>query len=220
MQTISWSCIDKIVYINLARRKDRNIRIKKQLRSLGVDKNRLLRFDAIEEQPGYIGCVKSHIAVLEMAISEGWENVLILEDDIVFCDTDDDKIRLNTFLSTLEKIHWDVAFLAANYKSVVPFASVDYLVRARHAWCACAYLVKKDYLPALVENFRQSLFFLQQGGAPTQFALDVHWQGLMERDCWLGIFPNAGYQACDKSDIEQRSVDYRPLFFKPLSTIS
>ena len=220
MQTIDWQWVSKIVYINLQRRRDRNVRMRKQLAGIAADKSKILRFEAIEGRPGYIGCVKSHIAVLEMAIAEGWENVLILEDDVAFCRTEEDKARLNKYFATLKNLRWDVAFLGANYHSVTPLNSVDYLVRARLAWCACAYMVNRHYMPLLLENFRESLYALEQGAEQSQFALDVHWHTLMNRDCWLGIFPNIAYQMADKSDIEQRVVDYRPLFFKPLAAIS
>ena len=220
MQIVDWQWVNKIVYINLRHRRDRNVRVRKQLAAVAADKSKILRFEAIEASPGYIGCVESHIAVLEMAIAEGWENVLILEDDIAFCTADEDKARLNKYFSALKNVRWDVAFLGANYHSVTALNSVDYLIRARLAWCACAYLVNRHYMPVLLENFRESLYALKQGAAQSQFALDVHWHSLMERDCWLGVFPNVAYQSADKSDIEQRTVDYRPLFFKPLAAIS
>lgn len=220
MKNVDWQWVNKIVYINLRHRRDRNVQVRKQLAEIAAEKSKILRFEAIEASPGYIGCVRSHIAVLEMAIAEGWENVLILEDDIAFCTTDEDKTRLNKYFLALKNIRWDVAFLGANYRSVTALNSVDYLVRARQAWCACAYLVNRHYMPVLLENFRESLYALDQGAEQSQFALDVHWHSLMVRDCWLGVFPNVAYQRADKSDIEQRMVDYQPLFFKPLAAIS
>ena len=219
MAPINWEAFSHIVYINLASRRDRNLRMKRQLRELHAPKEKVVRFDAIQATPGTIGCVKSHIAVLEMAMQNGWEEVLILEDDFVFMRDAQSITRLNAWLGTLKAVNWDVAFLAANYHRVTPLKSVNYLLRVNQAWCACAYRVQRHYYPQLLHNLRQSLFALEGGGAPQRFALDVHWWHLMMNDRWLGIYPCAGYQAADKSDIEQTQVDYRSLFFKPLDSI-
>lgn len=219
MERIHWEALPHIVYINLAHRRDRNLRMKRHLRELHAPKDQVMRFDAIQATPGTIGCVKSHIAVLEMAMENGWEEVLILEDDFVFMTNEENIARLNQWLNTLATIRWDVAFLAANYHHVTPLKSVDYLLRVNQAWCSCAYRVKRHYYPHLLHNLRQSLFALESGGEPQRFALDVHWWQLMMKDCWLGLYPCAGYQVMDKSDIEGTCVDYRPLFFKPLESI-
>lgn len=220
METIHWDAFSRIVYINLAHRRDRNVRMKHHLRELLAPKEKIIRFDAIKASPGALGCVKSHIAVLEMAMESDWEDVLIFEDDFQFVRDDENISRLNKWLHTLDAVRWDMAFLSANYHRVTPLKSVDYLLRVNQAWCACAYRVKRHYYPHLLANFRQSLAYLEQGGDPQCFALDVHWWHLMMKDCWLGIYPCAGYQAPDKSDIEQTHIDYRPLFFKPLDAIT
>lgn len=214
MSNIDWRYIDKVVYINLKRRSDRNYRVKKQLQQLGIEQEKIVRFDAIDVQPGYIGCTQSHIAVLEMAMREQWRNVLILEDDIAFLPGDEVAARTRRFLTALSRVPWRVAFLAANYAAITPFKNIDYIVRANKAWCACAYLVNGDYFSVLAENYKQGLQRLQETNLQHQYALDVYWQSLMEKDCWLGIYPNIGYQTPDKSDIENKFVDYKNLFFK------
>ncbi|MDI3362352.1 glycosyltransferase family 25 protein [Lelliottia sp. V89_10] len=220
IETINWADFSRIVYINLAHRRDRNVHMKRQLRELNAPKEKVIRFEAIAATPGAVGCVKSHIAVLEMAIAEGWEDILIMEDDFEFTRDGQSIARLNAWLKTLGAINWDVALLAANYQHVTPLKSVDYLLRINRAWCACAYRVNRHYFSALRENFRQSLALLEQGHDPQQAALDVHWWHLMMKDCWLGLYPCAGFQFPDKSDIEKTRVDYRPLFFKSLDMIS
>lgn len=219
-ETIHWAAFSRIVYINLAHRRDRNVQMKRQLRELNAPKEKVIRFEGIKATPGAVGCVKSHIAVLEMAIAEGWEDVLILEDDFEFIRDGQSVARLNAFLKTLDAINWDVALLAANYQLVTPLKSIDYLIRVNRAWCSCAYRVKRHYFATLRENFRQSLAMLEQEDAPQHAVLDVNWWHLMMKDCWLGLYPCAGFQIPDKSDIENTVVDYRPLFFKPLDAIS
>ncbi len=220
MSVVNWDYIDTVIYINLKKRKDRRVRITRQLKKIGIPKEKIVRIEAIEYHPGHIGCTKSHILALETAKAHGWQNVLILEDDFEFNHDDDTRNRINNYFKALSSIKWDVAFLAANHYFVTPLKSVDYLVKVNKAWCACAYIVNHSYYDTLIDNYILSLNALLQGGEKQQFALDVHWQWLMLRDRWLGIFPNAGLQAADRSDIEQCDVNYKLLFEKPLSTIA
>jgi GR25 family glycosyltransferase involved in LPS biosynthesis/CDP-glycerol glycerophosphotransferase (TagB/SpsB family) len=219
MTSINWNIVDRVIFINLKTRKDRLTRITKQLKKLGVAKDKIVRLDAIKHEIGYIGCTQSHIAALELARDNGWEKVLILEDDFAFNETQANYDNLNRYFAALTQINWQVAFLAANYRRVTPLKSVEYIVRANYAWCACAYMVNSRYYPTLIENYREALQAQLQGGAQAHYALDVHWNNCMEQDLWLGIFPNSGAQHPDKSDIEKRTVDYRALFNKPLSQI-
>lgn len=220
MTPINWHTIERVIYINLNKRKDRRVRMDCQLEKLGIPGEKIIRLEAVAYTPGYIGCSRSHVLALEMAQENNWKNVLILEDYIEFHHDEGSVIRLNKYLSALDNVAWDVAFLAANYLSVLPLSSVDYIVRPQKAWCACAYLVNGHYYEKLLANYRQSLTMLMQGGKKNHFALDVHWYELMAVDCWLGVFPNLGYQAVDDSDIEGVRVDYRASFAKPLSAIT
>ena len=75
--------IEHVVYINLEHRKDRRENIEKELSIFSSEK--VQRFDAIHEpKRGHLGCSKSHIEVLKLAIKFGWKNYLVVEDDAVF----------------------------------------------------------------------------------------------------------------------------------------
>jgi glycosyl transferase family 25 len=73
--------IDKIIYINLDDRTDRKDSICETLKDYS---HKVLRFSAIKNIYGPIGCTMSHITVLETAIQNKWNNVLIIEDDMVW----------------------------------------------------------------------------------------------------------------------------------------
>ena len=96
--------IEKIVYINLDHRIDRNNSIRETLKDY---LHKTIRFSAIREKYGPLGATKSHIAVLEMAISQGWKNVLIMEDDMVWKNK-------NPLLEELIKKPYNVIVLGAN----------------------------------------------------------------------------------------------------------
>jgi GR25 family glycosyltransferase involved in LPS biosynthesis len=73
--------IDQVVYINLQKRPDRLAHIETLLSQYDIPAT---RFDAVEHSHGLYGCGQSHLAVLKLARDNGWKNVMILEDDIVF----------------------------------------------------------------------------------------------------------------------------------------
>lgn len=220
MATINWSIVDKVIFINLKKRKDRRVRIFRQLKKLGVPKEKIFRLEAVEYSPGFIGCSLSHVAVLELAQDNGWERILVLEDDFSFNESIENFNNLNRYFESLLSIKWDVAFLAANYADVTALKSAKHIIKVNKAWCACAYIVDFRYYDKLIHNYRQGVLSLLQGESQHDFALDVNWHSCMQEDLWLGIFPNSGYQEPDKSDIEGINVDYRHLFDKPLHQIT
>lgn len=67
--------------INLDRRTDRWQAIEKTCRDAGLSPERV---SAVQAEPGWIGCGRSHQKCVELARAKGLENVLILEDDAVF----------------------------------------------------------------------------------------------------------------------------------------
>ncbi|MCW1828602.1 glycosyl transferase [Enterobacter asburiae] len=220
MTRVNWDIIDKVIFINLAKRKDRRVRILRHLKKLGFEKDKIIRLEAVEHNPGFIGCSLSHIAALEMAQQNEWKRVLILEDDFSFNETEDNYKNLNRYFDALRQTRWDVALLAANYQQVTTLKSVDYIIKVDKAWCACAYMVDSTYYNKLIHNYRAGVLSLLQGGSQQQYALDVNWHLCMAEDLWLGIFPNSGYQLPDRSDIEGKDVDYRHLFNKTLQQIT
>lgn len=194
-----WEFIEKVVYINLAKRQDRNEHMKKMTETFG---DKVLRFDAIQETPGYLGCAQSHIRVLELAIQENWKNVLILEDDAEWNSLEKNYKRLQA-LSTR---HYDVLLLGgvAVHK--------DNTERVYSSQTATSYLIQSHYYPTLLANFKQAYDGLKEKGYGS-FAIDQHWKQLQRVDRWYIVSnPCMIYQRPDYSDIEQQYVDYRDAF--------
>lgn len=77
----AWQYIDMVVYINLDRRADRRKEIEAELERVRVPKDKILRFPAVPNAHGFIGCTESHLRVAELCKRNGWRNVLVLEDD-------------------------------------------------------------------------------------------------------------------------------------------
>jgi len=198
-----WDFIDKVVYINLDYRTDRRKRIEHVTRTFG---DKVIRLSAIkDDRDGAVGCLKSHIAVMTMAVEQQWKNVLVLEDDVDFNDFDNGIKRLETLLTS----PYDVIMLGG---TTAVFDRNTFKVS--NSQSAASYLVNNHYFETLLTNFKEGLknLLLHPEGHQHLYSADRCWCELQLRDNWYIVFPSLMYQALDYSDIAKRNVDYRQYF--------
>ena len=79
-----FSYIDKIIYINLDHRTDRNKEMLEHFEKYNIPKDKIVRLSATKHEKGNIGVYKSHIRALQYAIDNNLSNILIVEDDFDF----------------------------------------------------------------------------------------------------------------------------------------
>jgi glycosyl transferase family 25 len=190
--------IEKVVYINLTHRIDRREQIEKEL-SLYFPPDKIIRFNAIkDDKNGNIGCSKSHIAVLEMAIQHNWSNVLIVEDDAVW-----NQIHIGyPILATLVKNPYDVICIGS-----IGYAKANF--RIIMAQTTTAYLVSNHYYKTLLQNYREGLMnLLNQQTYYGPYCIDQYWKILQQTDLWFRVHPTLMCQSTGYSDIAQEIVDY------------
>jgi len=189
--------VDKVVYINLEERTDRKESITEQLKYFPQDK--VVRFNAIKEKPGYVGCSKSHIGALEMAINNNWKNVLIVEDDMIWKDFN----KGYSTLKTLASKPYDVIVLGA--------PSPDYdktTLKLNDGQTCTAYLVNNHYYETLLRNFKESLFHLIEKDIYHEYAIDQWWKKLQKKDNWYIVKPDLCIQKDDYSNIQNGNIKY------------
>ena len=193
--------IEKIIYINLEEAIERREHIENELAD--VPKEKILRFNAIKEDWGAIGCTKSHIACLKLAIKHGWENVLIMEDDATFQNRETGEKLLRSVI----KNPYDVIVLGGSF---IQYDPITY--RLSTAQTTTAYLVASHYYSSLLANFEEGLSLLLSTGEYEQFTIDQYWKRLIPVDNWFIIYPCLIIQKPGYSYIENRVVDYREYF--------
>jgi glycosyl transferase family 25 len=201
MKTIS--DIKHAFYINLESRTDRRLHVEEQLTLVGLP---IQRFNAIRLPNGAIGCSMSHLKCLQMAKENGWDHVLICEDDIKFLDPEVFKTHLNGFLENNES--WDVILLAGN--NMPPYRVNDfYSVQVQQCQTTTGYLVKSHYYDRLIENIKQGMqSLMKEPHRHAFFAIDKYWFKLQQEDKWFLIVPLTVVQRADYSDIERRITNY------------
>ena len=193
---------EKIVYINLAHRTDRNEHILKNLDM--IDKDKILRFDATLDSNGAIGCYKSHIGVLELAIKNQWKNYVVFEDDMLWKD-------FSTRYPILEKLvekPYDVIMLGASQCEIEKDTG-----RLLKGFGTHGYIVAQHYYETLLANTKEGL--KKPSEDYKQYAMDVYWSNLRERDNWYTVSPPLCIQGKNYSDIEGKLVDYTYLYEIP-----
>jgi glycosyl transferase family 25 len=194
--------IKKVVYINLERRLDRKEQVEAELQKY-FPSEKIQRFNAIQHKLGYIGCTKSHIAVLEMAIRENWNNVLIVEDDAIWSNFD----KMYHVYENLIKNPYDVITFGT------AFATYDKnTYKLLEGQTTTAYLVNKHYYTTLLKNFQEGLHNLLVTRNKRKYSVDQYWKLLQKKDNWFCIVPSLLIQGPSYSDIERKTVDYTRFF--------
>jgi len=190
-------------YINLRCRPDRDILCKNELKDIGISEPK--RYNAFKTKDGIIGCGMSHLSVLQEAKDKKYPYILILEDDVVFKD----HYKMLEKIDNLKDDDWDVLLLGGNMFAPYSIHSDD-AYRIHKCFCATAYIVREHYYDTLINTWQSNLQKLVKTGN-RDYCLDVCWFPLQQRDKWLLIRPLQVYQRPDKSDIENKFVDYRHL---------
>lgn len=124
---------DAIYCINLDRETGRWLNVMAQFDELGIG-SRAHRFSAIETPHNHhIGCALSHRHIIQTASNQQFNNVLVLEDDVIF-----DANTLTHFeksLTEIKNIDWDILYLGGHcWGNQYPLANeCEYVRKVPHS---------------------------------------------------------------------------------------
>jgi len=199
--------IKNAFYINLEHRKDRKLHVETQLSILGIKAE---RFNAIKMENGAIGCSMSHLKILENALTNNLDHVLIVEDDILFLDPELFKNQFNKFIE-LHKNNWDVILFAGN--NMPPYEKIDdTCIKVKRCQTTTGYLVNGHYIKILMQNVKMGLTnLIHKPNEHTKYAIDKFWFILQNIGKWYLITPPSVIQKEDYSDIEKKITNYSKL---------
>jgi len=195
----------KIIYINLESRTDRREEIESELARMGLEGE---RFDAIQRKPGIVGCGYSHLAVLKLAKSRGYKEILIMEDDFQFLVSPE---RMREIFMLLSSVPSDVCMLGYNlHHTHGDYLSAQRLLmyRVKYAQTASAYLVRSHYYDTLISLYEWAIPELERSGMHWVYANDVVWKRLQESDLWVCTAERCGNQRPGYSDNAESYMDH------------
>jgi glycosyl transferase family 25 len=211
-----FSDIKNAIYINLDIRTDRRMLFEKQLEDLhslyptDFSFYPASRFSAIYHEHGAIGCSMSHLECLRIAKTNGWDHVLIFEDDAHFIHPEVLVHQVNSFLSRFHD-EWDVLLLSGNNFPPFKIEAPD-CFRVANCQVATCYLVRSRYYDTLIRNFEEGLAGLTANpNNKPEFACDMYWKRLQREHRWFLITPICVIQRPGYSDIEKQDVNYEKM---------
>jgi GR25 family glycosyltransferase involved in LPS biosynthesis len=165
------------------------------------------RFDAIPHKEGLIGCMQSHLAVLELAKKNGYKNILIFEDDFEFLVSKEDlDLELRSVLG--HGLQYDVLMLGYNMKKSAPLASHKTIFKVLEAQTASAYIVHESFYDTLIKCYRDALPLLKSTKLWDIYANDQIWKGLQPEARWYAFTTRIGKQRESYSDTTRQVENY------------
>jgi glycosyl transferase family 25 len=188
--------------INLASRPDRLAAFIAEMRKLEIED--VDRFDAIPEENGALGCALSHAEVARQLLTNGWDSMMVCEDDVEFLV---DRKRLDVLVDAfLDDRDADVACLSYFVRRSRPHNRL--FLRGTNVQTASCYLIKRGVVEELLAVWEDGIEHLARGETPHRYACDRSWLRLQESRVFLVPIVRAARQRSGYSDIERRTVSY------------
>lgn len=211
---------DKIFYINLDHRIDRKESMESQFEKLGIVAERFSAVNLTKEQnddmvkrgcrfyddsrpeyaPRIKSCTISHLTVLLRSKIMAYENVLILEDDVVFQDNILED--LSNCINDLKQREWDFFYLGCN--PLEYYKDSETLGRVIRSTTTHAYAINNRYYDTILTNSNFYKRYPCIDGYYGNLGRDKNFKAYMS-------LKNLAYQKEDYSDIENTKVNYNTI---------
>jgi glycosyl transferase family 25 len=198
--------IDRVYYINLKRRTDRNTEILAEFKNVGIPFEKVTRICAIDHKYGYIGCAMSHLIAIKDAIQNNYQHIVIFEDDFHFL-VNKESFNKNLDNLFIEQSGFNVCMLAYNVFDKKKLT--DTFFEVIDAQTASGYIVHRQFFATLEQCLQDSVQMLQETHRVEVYACDMLWKRYQGSDQkFLGFQERIGIQRKSYSDIEKRNVNY------------
>ena len=148
---------DRVYCINMDKRPDRWKQAQIEFKKIGIE-NDVIRWSGVENTNGNLGCTLSHKTLIEHCKSEGLNNVLIFEDDVLFVEDDMGKLE-EAFVELKELGNWDLFYIgvtmAPQLKSFIRVT--DNILRTSFAYTTHAYAANAQAFDPMIESWNRCI---------------------------------------------------------------
>lgn len=198
--------IDKFIYINLAKRKDRRKHIEEELKEYDIPEEKIIRLEAIEHERGALGCSMSHLKACEMFKESGDEVWCFLEDDHYFTKS---KKETNDYINKfLDNPSFDVLLgcTCALKGYDIPGSG---FTRASQSSMTSFFIVRRNIVDGLIASHKESIRSFGKDGKRKGIPIDHMWYNIMKVFVFVTpYFKPLGAQLEDYSDIRKKKMNY------------
>ena len=199
----SWQRDTLVIYINLAYRKDRNQKILGEFKNLKIKAP--LRFEAIADLDGALGCSKSHLEVLKIAKDSNAEFLMVCEDDVKFCIS---RRKLAEIMYEFkENLEYDALCLGFNVEGRIDKKSKNFSQTSNSSTTSC-YVLKSYMIPELIRIAEQSVENLSKSPSLPIYQIDQMWKILQAQRNFVITNQRYVYQRNSYSNILKAKARY------------
>ncbi len=193
---------NKVFVINLAEAKQRWQTFLLELKKIGVDESEIIRIEAVDGnllpqkeglKKGELGCLMSHLKIIETAKNENLESILIFEDDANF-----DKKFSRLFPKYIRQLpeNWDMLFFGGNH-SVTPLPFSKNILQVMDMRCTHAYAIHQSMYQTLIDNLKDC-----------HIPIDLFYTQIQSTYKCYVFYPHIAWQHAGESFIRKENVDY------------
>ena len=203
-------------YINLNHRTDRKEHFEKLKKKNNFFKN-VERMEGIYKKKYGVGCILSHIKCLQNLLNKNNDYYIIMEDD--FCILNQN--NFDEFVKEFDNIknkNWDIIVLTPRGKTIEK-NKISNFHRIINNQTATGYIIKHDFIPKLLSNFKNAALELMKGyrgPLPNPYCADQCWKSLQLEYIFLYFNKIYGGQLPSYSDIEKQLVNYNQRFLNQI----
>jgi glycosyl transferase, family 25 len=191
---------DKIIFIHCEHRKDRFKNIQKFIKKFNLTNYHILNATYLPDN-GAKGCSHSHYRAMQYSIENNFNNVLILEDDLVI---NQEKTIINKKLNDIFNIEkWDIIMLswflnAPEKRSSYFNNNLRKITHKKYGGATtAAYAVNKNMFSILKDKFLESYNLFPDKyihKLHRQYACDNVWLPIQYKYNWYICYPKIGEQ--------------------------
>ena len=177
-------------------------KIEKEFERVGV--KHAIRFEAIKNENGALGCAKSHHALLESYTINRNKLLMVCEDDCIFVE---DRSHIDKIIREFSfNTNFDVLCLAFNKRNGIKLSSsLEFTSDTQTLAC---YVLKPHMISKMKDVALESISELENGRPKNKAAIDVVWKKLQKKYVFVVPTKRVAKQSASFSDIEQRIVEY------------
>jgi GR25 family glycosyltransferase involved in LPS biosynthesis len=206
--------VDEVYCINLIRREDRKKHILDQFKKIGLGSFKIikgidgqkLKITETEKRKAEIGCLRSHISVIQDAINRGYNKIAIFEDDVIFCDDFEKRFE---YYSNYVPDNWDIMYLGSDIPPLLrPVAYVKNMIFRVWRSTGCY---------AMILNNKNGLFQKIIDESKTEKRpIDIYIENLFPKINAYTFLPSFVKLLETKSDISDKNLTFLNSRFKEI----